>query len=390
MIIGTIASGISRGTERNAQTEITLDNIAGEIREHKDNFVSPNADVNHVKQLVWCLAGPLTMLFDPKLPKITYGQLQLRRPASSKVAHGRHRGVILTSFSQPMSAAEEPFYQMLTEFGALFPTFRRSRSENANKSHFYPSDISYDVLKTVADLKIEWVNTLNLHLQLDERKRILRVFRFPAFCRLLYADGVGENGLPNSHRSFLCQLFDHHKASRVQAQPQEGDILTFHDYLRDMILSYRILFGMKEKSRRAFKDELQNWRLDKAHDGPFSGHRLYEMIDPLLWHLCTDTSESPMLKELLSSLDGEETSSRFSFEDFPFLGRRLQDLESFMEGHKPVGLQLLWQDRRDPQNWWITWTAVAVLVIGGGTIVLQFWQLVFQIMSTFYHNGGGS
>jgi hypothetical protein len=391
-VICVIASTISKGTHKNRGMEISLDNITDELTA-ADLLASP-VKTDEVRQMVWSLAGPITMLFDPKFTNINLSQLQLRRPVSSRIiVRGKHRGTVITTFSQPTTTAEDPFYQMLTHFGALLPEVRQSgpaeacchAASSANDSHFYPNYVSFDVLKNVAKLKIEWVNTLNLHLQLDERKRILRLYRFPAFCRLLYADGPDEDEV-NGKASFLCQLFNHYKASRLQGQPQERDSLTFYDFLRDMMLSYRLLFGMTSKSRKAFRAEIKNWQHDSLHDGPFSGQKMYEM-DPLLWYLCAESGPSPELVQLLSLLDGEETSPRYSFEDFPFLGSRLLQLQTFIEGHRPTTWSLLWHNRTDTKNWWVVWTAGAVLLIGGGTIVLQFWQLVFQAMSVWYNPG---
>ena len=388
-VICVIASAIFKGTENAPGTEISVDSIMDELKE--SDLLASSAGKDHVRQLIWSLAGPLTMLFDPKTANAKFNQLQLRRPVSTHVAHGRHRGTIITSFSQPISVAEEPFHQMLTQFGALLPEVKRGSFTTpcchfpslANESHFYPDYISFDVLRDVAKLKIEWVNTLSLHLQLDERKRILRLYRFPAFCRLLYAQGpyIGES---NTKNSFLCQLFNHYRASRVQGRPQEGDRLTFYDFLRDMLLSYRLIFGMNAKSRKAFRAGVQNWHHDGLHDGPISGQRVFEM-DPLLRLLCTDSGQSAELCQLLNLLDGEETSSRYACEDFPFLGNRLLQLQRFIEGHRATTWRLLWDNRTDARNWWVVWTAFAVLLIGGGTIVLQFWQLVFQALSVWYH-----
>lgn len=392
-VICVIASTIAKGMQGGQGVEISLDNIIEELT-IADLLASPTV-TDHVRQTVWSLAGPITMLFDPKSSNANFSLLQLRRPASTHTARGRHRGTVITSFAQPVSIAQEPFYQMLMQFGTLLPEVRQSGLSgqcfhvlnSTNDSHFYPNYVSFDVLKNVAKLKIEWVNTLNLHLQLDERKRILRLYRFPAFCRLLYADG-SNGGEPNGKTSFLCQLFNHYKASRMQGQPQERDSLTIFDFSRDMILSYRLLFGMDRKSRKIFRAESENWQHDSLHDGPFSGQKMYE-IDPLLWTLCTDSGESPELKKLLNLLDGEETSPRYAFEDFPFLGGRLLQLQTFIEGHKATTWSLLWHNRTDARNWWVVWTAGAVLLIGGGTIVLQFWQLVFQAMSVWYQPGRG-
>jgi hypothetical protein len=391
-VIGVIASTIKIGMQGSQSVEISLDNIIEELT-FAGLLASPIV-TDHVRQLVWSLAGPITMLFDPRMVSTNLTLLKLRRSTSTHTSRGRHRGTVIINFVQPTSLAQEPFYQMLMEFGTLLPEVRSSSLtgqcthllDYKNESHFYPNYVSFDVLKNVAKLRIEWVNTLNLHLQLDERKRILRLYRFPAFCRLLYADGPNDGG-PNGNKTFLCQLFNHYKVSRMQGQPQERDSLTFFDFLRDMILSYRLLFGMDRKSRNIFLAESKNWEKDSVCDGPFSGQRMYD-VDPLLWILCTDDGTSPELKKLLVLLDGEETSSRYAFEDFPFLGGRLLQLQTFIEGHKATTWSLLWHNRTDAGNWWVVWTAGAVLLIGGATIFLQFWQLVFQILSVWYQPGG--
>lgn len=391
-VICVIASTINKLEREGREMEISLDNIIEELS--AANLLASPVELDHVRQMVWSLAGHITMLFDPKTATANFDKLQLRRPAATLIARGKHRGTVITAFSQPVMKAEEPFYQMLTQFGALLPEVRQSgpvggcchTASSASESHFYPNYVFFDVLKNVAQLKIEWVNTLNMHLQLDERKRILRLYRFPAFCRLLYADGPTENE-PNGKGSFLCELFNHYKASQRQGQPQERDSLTFYEFLRDMILSYRLIFGMDPKSRALFRTEAKKWQHDSLLGGPFSGQKMYDM-DPLLRLLCTDSGQSTELKQLLNLLDGEETSSRYSFEDFPFLGSRLQQLQTFIEGHKPTTWRLLWHNRTDTKNWYVVWTAGAVLLIGGGTIILQFLQLLFQAMSVWYDPGG--
>lgn len=391
-VIWVIASTITTGMQGVQGVEVSLDNIIEELT--TADLLASSVVTDHVRNMVWSLAGPITMLFDPKMANTNLSLLQLRRSASTHTSRGRHRGTVIVNFVQPASIAQVPFYQMLMHFGTLLPEVRSSNLtgqcnhnlNTPNDSHFYPAYISFNVLRSVAKLRIEWVNTLNLHLQLDERKRILRLYRFPAFCRLLYAEGpTGRE--PNSKESFLCQLFNHYKASRMQGQPQERDSLTFFDFLRDMILSYRLLFGIDRKSRKNFRAESENWKHDSLHDGPFSGQRMHE-LDPLLWLLCTDDGTSPELKKLLVLLDGEETSPRYAFEDFPFLGGRLLQLQTFIEGHKATTWDLLWNNRTDARNWWTVWTAGAVLLIGGATIFLQFWQLVFQMLSVWYQPGG--
>jgi hypothetical protein len=173
--------------------------------------------------------------------------------------------------------------------------------------------------------------------------------------------------LLRSHRLYT----DYHR-SQIRHEEQEHALL-FSEYLREIILSYRLLFGIDSRSRQAFRDEYQNWHCD--------GDRRYDK-DPLLWQLCTESARSNEMKRLLESFDGEETSTLFTLEDFPFLGRRLAELQRFALWQKPNSWKILWQDKRDVKDWWMVWTAWAVLIIGGGTIILQILQLAFQIWST--------
>ena len=390
-VICVIASTLAKGMQGAQDMEVSLDDIIEELKT-VDLLAYPIV-IDHVRQVAWSLAGSVTMLFDPKMRNASFSQLQLRRSALTHATRGSHRSTFITSFSRPISAAQEPFYQMLLQFGALIPEVKNSSSvgqcnhasDSTNDRHFYPDYVCFDVLKNVAKLRIEWVNTLNLHLQLDENEGILRLYRFPAFCRLLYADGQNYREL-NGTKSLLCQLFNHYKASRMQEQPQEQDSLTFFDFLREMILSYRILFGMDRTSRKCFRAEIENWKKDSLCDGPFSGRRMYD-IDPLLWILCTDSGASPDLKNLLIPLNGKETTPRYAVEDFPFLGGRLLQLQNLIEGQPPTNWRLLWtllgNGHTVTRNWWVVWTTTAVLLIGGGTLVLQFWQLVFQLMSVW-------
>ena len=48
------------------------------------------------------------------------------------------------------------------------------------------SYLSYNISTRVAQIKIEWVDCINPHLEFDERRRLLKLFRFPSFCRLAY------------------------------------------------------------------------------------------------------------------------------------------------------------------------------------------------------------
>jgi len=51
-----------------------------------------------------------------------------------------------------------------------------------------PNYIGFHILHRVASVKIEWVESLSLHLEFDSHAKTLKVFRFPSICRILYCN----------------------------------------------------------------------------------------------------------------------------------------------------------------------------------------------------------
>jgi hypothetical protein len=177
------------------RSEFSIDDVVSDLRDKK--LLKADCSMDSARQLVWVFAGYLTMLYDPDaegfLDDAGAPQLCLRRLSNLGRARSRARGTILTSFREDMKLAEEQFHRSLGNFGALLPKpSSLSPSDRpqflGNIEHLNVAYLSADGLKKVAKLNIEWVNTLELHLQLDQRKRILRLFRFPTFCQLLYKE----------------------------------------------------------------------------------------------------------------------------------------------------------------------------------------------------------
>lgn len=304
--------------------------------------------------------------------------------------------------------SREPLHNLLAQFGDIMPKVEVDQQylSSVDVDHINITYMNFYTLKYVANIEIEWVNTLNLHLQLDTRRRILRLFRFPAFCHLLWTD---------NEDSFMKQLFADHRKARVNANLNTEH--TFSDYVREVLLSYRLLFGIDKNSRRAFKAELPAWRAGHpgANDMSPQGLRNNDMDDPMLLLLCTTTTTTTTnttydprpssssssttaappapvdpLADLLCNLHGEEKSPLYDLADFPFLGRRLADIQRFSLKQKPNDLKTLFLiDRRDPQSFWNGWIAWFVLAIGIGTLILAFLQTIFQILGTFPKTGTG-
>src|SRR5277367_3949633 len=46
-------------------------------------------------------------------------------------------------------------------------------------------DVCFNTLQGLADVRIEWVTSLALHLEVDSSKKTLKLFQFPSFCRMM-------------------------------------------------------------------------------------------------------------------------------------------------------------------------------------------------------------
>lgn len=177
--------------------EASIDGIVGELDSKRllkraNGRILSEQEQNAARQMVWHLAGILTMLYDP-MRSTSSRELKVHQPLSSLRGRGRHRKRVLSNFSQNIAKSEEQFHSLLGHFGELLPEAEDMSSKTlplggVTDNHLNIAYISFYGLKSVAKLNIEWVNTMNLHLQLDQRKRILRLYRFPAFCRLLWRD----------------------------------------------------------------------------------------------------------------------------------------------------------------------------------------------------------
>jgi hypothetical protein len=126
------------------------------------------------------------MLFDPQ-PAQPRGELGIRRSVGS-IPHQRMRlrfGRTFTSYRQQgFDGVDQPLFIFLRKFGRLIPEPGADLAEAPEL--ITVSYVCFAMLDKVADVRIEWVNSLSLHLEFDNVQRVLRVFRFPSFCMLMY------------------------------------------------------------------------------------------------------------------------------------------------------------------------------------------------------------
>ena len=86
------------------------------------------------------------------------------------------------------------------------------------------------------------LDVLNQHLEFDHRNAVLRIFRFPSMCRLMYRDVEGT--LPN-------RLFHENEEEHDERPPSPyAHAADMQDFLVEVLLSYRLIFFLKKYTYR--------------------------------------------------------------------------------------------------------------------------------------------
>lgn len=149
-------------------------------------------------------------------------------------------------------------------------------------------------------------------------------------------------------------------------------------FYREILLSYRLLFGQDYQSYKAFT---------------MSGED--EMLDPLLKVLCSQPYDDEEPSEVYDHIEANHPSRRYCTRtDFPFLGKRLLKIQTHVRDHRPNNIQEIWKDTRDLPYWWAFWvcdwtcardislTAVQTAIAFGATsILLQLLQVCLRRVS---------
>ena len=137
-------------------------------------------------------------------------------------------------------------------------------------------------------------------------------------------------------------------------------------FYREIIQSYRILFGQDKHSWKAFV-------ADYGRKGPFHQADASEDRgeDHLLPLLC---GEDWLKQEIYEDVDVSSVKNVYSTRaDFPFFADRLLSLQDFAVTQSPSNWRTVWRDRRDVARFWTLW---AVMVFGGASIVIGIIQVV--------------
>jgi hypothetical protein len=95
------------------------------------------------------------------------------------------------NYKQGFDYIDLPLYSLLGRFGDLIPETGVIQSQEQGFSGTRSTEVitvqsvSFNTLQHLAELKIEWVTSLALHLELDSGKKTLKLFQFPSFCRMM-------------------------------------------------------------------------------------------------------------------------------------------------------------------------------------------------------------
>jgi hypothetical protein len=130
-------------------------------------------------------------------------------------------------------------------------------------------------------------------------------------------------------------------------------------FFLEVLCSYRLIFGQHSKSYKSF---------EKISPSPVSS---FLDPDPLLRQLC---GKSCFNNSFYADIGGPRVKTMYSARgDFPNLGKRLLELQGYMNAQNPQDLVALWYDRRDILRFYTFW---AVVVVGGLSVLLSFIQTV--------------
>ncbi|KAI9677973.1 MAG: hypothetical protein M1822_008081 [Bathelium mastoideum] len=302
------------------------------------------------QSLVFALIGWQTMLYQHDMGSCSPAELAIVNEMGSHQGHSR------ICMKQDISACKKPLHDFLLGFGILLPPRGFNSVECGDEitslvgmKSVSSASFNAQLLTTIGDIRIEWVDSLSCHLEFDEHNRKLFLFRHPAFC----AHHISKSQCSAIH---AC-------AAPLDGTKQWAGASDVSQLLREIILSYRLLFGQNKKARRLFR------RLNPFQDYP------KETRDEMLYLLCGR-------KRLQTSLEVHERESYDLTYDFPILGPKLATLVNHLSERKPRTWRELWQDKRDSASWLTLW---AVLIFGVLGIILALLQVIFQIIQVLQH-----
>ncbi|KAI9755367.1 MAG: hypothetical protein M1835_000829 [Candelina submexicana] len=317
------------------------------------------------RSLVFAILGWQTMLY-----QASFGTSPPQQLAIVDDQDG-YKGQAFMKLKQDQNCAKRQLKTFLMGFGLFLAPRNQCVSDFPEECQAFESvtvidseELNFFLLQSIADVNIKWIDVLAPHMEYDKSTNTLFLFRYPSFCAANLPSQAEEAvSLGVIHRLvFKCSIIINSKITNSCAT--QGDDSTWAsegettDFLREVMLSYRLIFGQSKEARHLFRT------MDPFEDVASEGR------DGLLLTLCGR-------KSMDTSAFGKERSAYHLPQHFPILRFRLAVLRRQLSFTKARGWKELWRDRRDSANWYTFW---AVLIIGGIGILLSFLQVTVGIV----------
>jgi hypothetical protein len=311
--------------------------------------------------LAFQVTGWLTGLWDP-LADVSSPSFRLTGQLPPRRRAGIRPDPIIRNTNLPIRAWQnQPLHRVAGRFGKLFPSPGLSIHDDTLGSRDVESAcvtaayLSWHSLKDIVGVTLQWTATLGQHLEYNQQEKKLYVFKHPSICLLLCREDP---------QTLLSDVFLQQQREHTSSQPLgmlQG--VEFDGYLAEVLLSYQLIFARNSASRKSIKRRIAE---------------LGGECDPLLKTLCTATKHNQDVKLLYAELHAEPAENYVQIAEFPFLAKKLIQLQKLSMGRNPHSFRRLWRDRRNLLAWFALW---AVLIITVLTLIFQMLQLVFQIWS---------
>ena len=309
----------------------------------KDN--GQDEDLSYAISFAFAALGWQTMLYEPAFGTAPPDQL-----AIADILEG-FAGCSYMSLRQSVARAKCPPTELLLGFGLMLPRANICISDDAEDGQAFekvsivrPEELNFFLLSSLAKVRIQWIDALAPHLEFDKATNTLFLFRHPSFCRAnVLEDTTGQSPI------YVC-------SSTTDATTQWASRSEVTQMLKEIMLSYRLLFGQVPKARRVF-NQMQN-----SKGSPL------QPCDDWLVHLCTSKSAT------LPASCVERDFYRLS-RDFPILRSRIAVLQQHMVRCKPKDWLEIWRDSRDSAQWLAFW---AVISLGMAGLCLSILQVALQ------------
>jgi hypothetical protein len=318
---------------------VTIDGVVEHLRKTQKLETTPESS-NAERLLVFAILGWQSMLYRPAFNTCTLHEL-----AVHEYDIHSNSGLVFDTHKVSVELSDRPLFALLKGFGNLLPApspnIAQFASENSNAAATWlaldPAETNAYLLQTLLHVQIRWVDCLALHLDYNKSERTLSLFSYPSFC----ITALESHGAIYAFASAEKRSFD--------PRASEGDISQF---MREVLLSYRLLFGQHDPSRKLFKHTLKP-----------TG----QTPDELLSILCMEKNVNPALTPNLPLY--------ITAQHFPVLSKRIELIATDLKACRPSSMGELLHDRRDKTQYWTFWL---VSIIGSISILLSLIQVILQ------------